>query len=58
MYSWYQFDGKYICVVCGVDFKVLTELITHLPEHQDNDLLAIDLSRFMLGRSCAETVKT
>ena len=56
IYSWYQFDKKYICMICGQGFKVLTELTSHSLEHEQTDVEAMGMSRFMLGRNCKDMV--
>jgi DNA-directed RNA polymerase subunit RPC12/RpoP len=52
IYSWFQYLGKYICMICGENFKVLGQLTSHSLEHEATDVEAMGMSRFMLGRNC------
>ena len=57
IYSWYQYLKKYICMICGQDFRVLTELTSHSLKHDESDVLAMSMNRFVLGRNCKDTVE-
>ena len=50
IYSWYQFDGKYICMVCAEQFRECKQLTTHLLVHDASDLQVLGFERFMLAK--------